>query len=47
MDNALYPNADTYDGFRFSRMRETDGKTVYATNTSTEFLQFGHGKFAW
>jgi cytochrome P450 len=47
MDNNLYPNAEKYDGFRFSRMREIDGKAVHAASTSKEFLQFGHGKYAW
>jgi len=40
----FYPNAEEFDGFRFSRMEE---KKVYSTTTSTEFLMFSHGKHAW
>ena len=47
LDNNIYPNAEKYDGFRFSRMREIDSEGVHAASTSTEFLQFGHGKYAW
>ena len=48
MDETNYPNAQEFDGFRFSRLRE-DGQSskAYTTNTSTEFLTFGHGKHAW
>jgi cytochrome P450 len=48
MNPKLYPCPDDFDGFRFSRMRE-EGETsrIYTTNTSTEFLTFGHGKHAW
>jgi len=49
MDENIYKNAHIFDGFRFSRMREEKGDlaSLYAANTSTEFLQFGHGRHAW
>jgi len=49
MDENIYRNAHIFDGFRFSRMREEKGDlaNLYAANTSTEFLQFGHGRHAW
>jgi len=49
MDETLYRNAREFDGFRFSRMRDEigDSAKLYSTNTSYEFLQFGHGKHAW
>ena len=48
-DETLYKNAHEFDGFRFNRMRDENGNNpkLYATNTSFEFLQFGHGKHAW
>jgi cytochrome P450 len=48
MNPNIYANPTEFDGFRFSRMRE-EGKSsnIYTTNTSTEFLTFGHGKHAW
>lgn len=47
-DPANYPNPDTYDMYRFLRMREggsgaTKGQLV---TTSPDFLPFGHGKHA-
>lgn len=49
MDDNLYEKAHEFDGFRFSRMRERDGDSakLYSVNSSTEFLQFGHGKNVW
>ena len=48
MDQTIYPNAQEFDGFRFNRMREEgESSKLYTTNTSTEFLTFGHGKHAW
>lgn len=47
-DPSIYPCPEDFDGFRFSRMKE-EGETskIYTTNTSTEFITFGHGKHAW
>ena len=49
LDDKVYPNARTFDGFRFSRMREQgeEGSKYYSVNTSTDFLSFGHGRHAW
>jgi len=47
MDPNIYANPTEFDGFRFSRMRdEGESSKAYTTNTSTEFLTFGHGKHA-
>jgi cytochrome P450 len=51
LDPDLYENAETFDGFRFSRMREA-GKGGQALQhqmitTAPEFLTFGHGRHAW
>jgi hypothetical protein len=49
MDEKTYPNALEFDGFRFSRMREQDGESAkhHSSNTSHDFLYFGHGQHAW
>ncbi|KAI9801587.1 MAG: hypothetical protein M1825_003266 [Sarcosagium campestre] len=47
-DNDLFPNAETFDAFRFSRLREQEGqenKHQFVT-TSTSHINFGHGKHA-
>ncbi|RPD64699.1 cytochrome P450 [Lentinus tigrinus ALCF2SS1-7] len=47
-DDAIYENAETFDPFRFSRMREGDGEGTkhQFVNTSIEYIPFGHGKHA-
>ncbi|KAI0640078.1 cytochrome P450 [Trametes polyzona] len=47
-DDALYADANTFDAFRFSRMREREGEATkhQYVNTSTEYVSFGHGKHA-
>jgi len=48
-DDNIYPNGKEFDGFRFSRMREQEGESAkhHASNTSLEFMTFGHGQHAW
>ena len=52
-DDTLFPDAGTFDAFRFARMRATPGEGQSAgvkhqfTSTSPEFLPFGHGHHAW
>ena len=48
-DDSNYADADTFDGFRFARMREEDGEGTkhQFVNTSLDYLAFGHGKHAW
>ena len=48
-DSSIYENADMFDPFRFSRMREEDGEGTkhQFVNTSIEYIPFGHGKHAW
>ncbi|KAL1637022.1 hypothetical protein SLS58_009461 [Diplodia intermedia] len=48
-DERYYPNADTFDGFRFFRKRlqsEDEAKRHQFTSTGATSLPFGHGKFA-
>ncbi|EJD07678.1 cytochrome P450 [Fomitiporia mediterranea MF3/22] len=48
-DNSIYPDADKFDGFRFSRIRnESEGDHVkhQMVNTNAEYLAFGHGRHA-
>ncbi|KAI0721403.1 cytochrome P450 [Cerioporus squamosus] len=47
-DNRYYPNADVFDPFRFSRVREDTGAsaTQAFTHTSAKWFAFGHGKHA-
>jgi cytochrome P450 len=49
-DGDIYPNPETFDGFRFAKLREHDGVPVIgqqATSTSAEYLPFGYGRHAW
>ncbi len=52
MDDEIYPNAQNFDGFRFSKLREGEGDDVMAAGhqlvtTSAELLGFGLGRHAW
>ena len=49
MDESIYPRANEFDPFRFSRMREGEGQATkhQFVNTAVDFLVFGHGKHAW
>ena len=49
-DAEIYPNPEEFDGFRFAKLRESDGVAVpgyQATSTSAEYLPFGYGRHAW
>jgi hypothetical protein len=50
-DEELYPNPEEFDGFRFSKLRESDGDSVTSrhqvVSTSTEHLAFGLGRHTW
>jgi cytochrome P450 len=48
-DESFYENPTDFDGFRFSRMREVKGESGkhHSSNTSLEFLGFGHGVHSW
>jgi cytochrome P450 len=48
-DESIYKDADKFDGFRFSDMRELEGESAkhHVSNTNLEFLHFGHGHHAW
>ena len=51
-DTALLSGADTFDPFRFARMRGAEegpgqGAKHQLTSTSPEFLAFAHGRHAW
>ncbi|KIJ50556.1 hypothetical protein M422DRAFT_245171 [Sphaerobolus stellatus SS14] len=44
-DEKLYPNATTFDGFRFSNMPSNEAKRSM-TAVSLDYLPFGHGRHA-
>ncbi|KAI0673763.1 cytochrome P450 [Trametes maxima] len=47
-DDSVYADADVFDPFRFSRMREAEGEGTkhQFVNTSVDYISFGHGKHA-
>ena len=52
MDEEIYPNAQEFDGFRFSKLREKEGGDVLGAGhqmvtTSAELLSFGLGRHSW
>jgi cytochrome P450 len=50
MDGKILPNADKFDGFRFAKLRESEGDTAskyQAVSASNEHLAFGLGRHAW
>ena len=48
-DETHYTDAEEFDPFRFSRMREKEGEGVkhQYVNTSANYIPFGHGRHAW
>lgn len=48
-DEANYPDAATYNPFRFAKMREDEGEGLkhQFVNTSLDYISFGHGRHAW
>ena len=48
-DEEIYPNAHTFEPFRFSDLRGEDGEGAehQYLSTAPEFLPFGHGPHAW
>lgn len=48
-DGQNYTDADVFDPFRFSRLREQEGEISkqHYVSTSPTNLGFGHGKHAW
>jgi len=48
LDDELYENANTFDPFRFSDMRDEEGGGTkhHFVSTSPEYLPFGHGRHA-
>lgn len=49
LDEDNYTNADIFDPWRFSGMRQEDGESLkhQFVSTSVEYVPFGHGKHAW
>ena len=47
-DNSMYPNSETFDGYRFLKMRQVPGheSSAQLVATSPQHLGFGHGKHA-
>jgi len=49
-DERIFPNTDKFDGFRFAKLRASEGDTTsryQAVTTSSEHLPFGLGRHAW
>ncbi len=50
-DERLFPNPDEFDGFRFAKLRESEGDTMVSryqsVSTSSEHLAFGLGRHSW
>ena len=48
-ENGQVKELDTFDPWRWSRMREGEGEGMkhQLVNTSLDYLPFGHGKHAW
>ncbi len=54
-DERIYPNPDEFDGFRFAKLRESEGRNATGNttggyqviSTSSEHLAFGLGRHAW
>jgi len=48
-NEGLYPDAHTFDPFRFSKIREEEGKETsnQFAAASSEWVVFGIGKHAW
>ena len=47
LDDANYPNASQFDGFRFSRLPARENDYNQMVSTSQKFLAFGHGHGSW
>ena len=49
LDDAYYPDADVFDPFRYSRIREVEGEGTkhQFVNTSNHYVAFGVGRHAW
>lgn len=49
LDDEVYPNPETFDGFRFSKIREQEGRstTNQLVATNPDYIAFGHGSHAW
>ena len=50
-DETIYTNPDEFDGFRFAKLRESEGEVTtskyQAVSTSSEHLPFGLGRHTW
>ena len=48
-DDTVYPNANTFDPFRFAHLREQDGQSTQHQlfTTTPVWMGFGHGRHAW
>lgn len=48
-DETLYPDPNTFDPFRFSRMADEEGPNAAHrfTHSTAKWLTFGNGRHAW
>ena len=49
MDEDYYVNAEVFDPWRFSNLREEKGESTkhHFVSTSVDYVPFGHGRHAW
>lgn len=45
-ENAIFPKADTFDGYRFYRLRNEGLATAQFVSSSPSIMGFGHGPLA-
>ena len=49
-DENIYPNPEEFDGFRFEKLRESEGGVAgrhQSVSTSNDHLAFGLGRHTW
>jgi cytochrome P450 len=48
LDDQIYENAESFDGFRFSKLRKQDESAKHlSVSISPDYLAFGYGRHPW
>ena len=47
LDEAIYPEAKTFQGFRFAKMMDNKGQSSQMVTASQDYLPFGVGRHMW